>query len=311
MLIVAVMSALGGELPVWDADTFPRNTDIAGRDGWQTGYEDDAWYGAEDGDWAMSATDDGGQGEDRFLSGGPADDWLINGDDVGDGRIVAEGAMDDDDTLGIVFHADGEGVYVAGWSSDSVPPPYRDRVDRPTVFLVRVQGRDVTLLAEQRAERNDGEQHRFDLTVNDGHLTLIIDDRNILEVDDPSPLPAGQAGFYAYNSGWDGGNGSTYAAFDYIEVTAMDDDDDDVADDIDNCEFVANTDQTDYNNDGAGDACDPPPPAEDTSVDDTSGGGGELDGDEALVAGCGCNGAGQGAGGAVAGLLVLLLRRRR
>lgn len=313
MWAMIVAAALAGELPVWDADRYPRYQDIGGRDGWENGFEGDAWFGVEGGEWAASAADASIEDTrgDRYGSGWAADNWLVNGDVVGDGRVTALGATDDDDTIGLVYGLDGgDTLYLAGWSSDSLPPPYAERASRETIFLIRIQDGVAELLAEDRVE-SDGEGHSFDLSVNDGEIVFEVDDRYSLEVTDPAALGPGQAGFYAYNAGYDGQNGSTYAAFDWIEVTAFDDDDDDVADDIDNCEFVANDDQADGDNDGLGDACEPPPP-EDTDVapDDTDP---LTSGEEELsVGGCGCDGASPvgGFGGLALGLALALRRRR-
>lgn len=307
--------ALAGELPVWDAERFPRNQEIGGRDGWRNGYRDDRWYGFQNGEWASSMTDDTTDDTDgeRFGSGWAADNWLVNGEPVGEGRVTAFGGTDDDDTIGIVFAHDRERFYLLGWSADSLPPPYTDRADGAMIFLVRVENGVGQVLAEERA-RGDGTGHTFDLSVNDGHITAIVDDRATLEVDDPAPLQPGQAGFYAYNAGDDGGGDSTWAGFDWLDVTAFDDDDDDVIDDVDNCEFVPNTDQGDRDNDGVGDACEAPDPGDTDDPGDTNPGAdtdGLTPGDQELaVGGCGCDGAGSGGGIAVAFLLFALRRRR-
>ncbi|HCH64781.1 MAG TPA: hypothetical protein DFR83_18385, partial [Deltaproteobacteria bacterium] len=71
---------------------------------------------------------------------------------------------------------------------------------------------------------------------------------------DSSPLPAGATGVYAYDSGY--GDNFLITAFGSLELYAYDDDNDGVIDDNDNCESVANPDQSDRDRDGIGAACD-------------------------------------------------------
>ena len=169
----------------------------------------------------------------------------------------------------------------------------------------------------------------------------------MLDVTDPNPLPAGVAGVYAYDCGYSEGWGSVSGCFfDELRATRMDDDNDLVANDEDNCIVDANADQADVDGDGIGDICDPTDDRP-TTPGDTPGGGGTGDPgsggdpgaggdpgtgtgadtsdtfdagalptpndvDELLAVACtGCDTTRPGAWGAVAAAALLMLRRRR
>jgi MYXO-CTERM domain-containing protein len=142
-------------------------------------------------------------------------------------------------------------------------------------------------------------------------------------VTDEDPLGPGKAGLYAYNNGADGGYSSSYCWASNIRVAYVDEDNDGVPDDTDNCEEVHNPGQADWNDNGVGDACGDPPPS-DTGEPDTGGPGtgddtglpGGIKGNIELEnLGCGCT----TSGGSTRGLLAMPLlclgllfgRRRR
>ena len=127
---------------------------------------------------------------------------------------------------------------------------------------------------------------------------------------DADPLGPGLAGVYAYSCG-----DCTVSS---AELVWIDEDDDGVPDDVDNCERVVNGDQEDLDGDGVGDACDDTPRS-DSGLEET--GEGEPDSEPppdsstpsevVLDSGCGC-----ATGAPGAGLLLVLLaatssRRRR
>ena len=123
--------------------------------------------------------------------------------------------------------------------------------------------------------------------------------------------------------GDDQGRSSSYCWFTAIEANYIDEDDDGVPDDEDNCEEVANPGQADWNDNGVGDACGDPPPQDtgepqggDTGgPDDTDLPPGVIGGNVELeVIGCGCTSTPKRSGFplvALMGLMALVRRRSR
>ena len=251
-------AALAGDLPSWSRFDFPSNRSMAGRDGWSGGFEFDEWYGANNGRLAASSTDYNNSDSSRegYGSGWPADNWLIRGEDLAEGGILVEVSEQDDDTVGVVFRHDGDDTfYLLGWSADSAPPPV-NFTEEGLLFLLRVEDGEATIAASVPADFATGGWAEMSLRVNDNTVTGDLGGI-VLTWTDSNPLPGGQAGFYAYDSGWDGGPGATNAWFDSVEMFWTDDDDDGVPDDVDNCESEANLYQSDEDFDNVGDACDP------------------------------------------------------
>jgi hypothetical protein len=309
-LMMVAQPARAADISAWVGDRFPRNEAIAGNDGWIGGYDGDPWFGLEQNgeSYALSASDDAnedvGAGE-TYGPKTPSDNWLVSGNLVGQGVTSVVMFESDDDAIGLTFSNDTNGnFYLAFYSGDSAPPPL-GRVDRPGVFLLRVEKGSAEVLADGRVGRNVDVTEGVELVadINDGHIVVTVNGEQAIEVDDPSPLPPGQSGFYAYNSG-SNGNDDTYAGFDVIRVDWHDDDSDAIVDDDDNCEKNANADQADADGDGLGDVCDDTPGNEgdadtdadsdsDTDADaDADVDGNDVDGfltDEPLHVGtCGC-----------------------
>jgi hypothetical protein len=167
---------------------------------------------------------------------------------------------------------------------------------------------------------------------------VVVDGSNVIDVVDPVPLPAGSAGFYAYNNGGcDAGLCDT--DFDDARIWALDEDADTIADDVDDCEAIANTDQLDTDGDGEGDLCDATPGTTESDTDtdadtdsdtdtdadtdsdsdadtdadtDTDTDGTSTTGGEVLIVGHGCDATGGIALGAIGiGAALLATRRRR
>lgn len=276
-MILMMAAVFAGEIDAWsfqEGEWGEPDTYLAENGDWDYGFSDDPWFVTSYGN-AASLTDNnvddtgGGWGD-----GSAADNWIITGDEVGQGAVSALIYNYDDDTIGIVSNHDGDAYYLLFQSADSTPPGVD--VDGSTLVLMRVDGGDAEVLDTASVDFDYGDLNEIRLSVNDGVVSGSLNGSTV-EYADPQPLGPGQAGLYAYDTGWDG---QTYAGATDIDVVWFDDDDDGIADDLDNCEKVENPGQDDANDDGIGDACA-------DGSDDTGGGG--ADGVQ-LNGGCGCNG---------------------
>ena len=321
MLLMLLGLAHAGEIEAWSIDNFGRNNEMAGRDGWMAGYEDDPWYAYEGA--AYSLTDDTDRNFEAYGEGGAADNWLIRGDDVGQGVIRATWSTQDDDTMGIVTNHNGSDTfYLLAYTEDSAPPPLDSPGNGAILVLMRVEKGEPELLKRVNSDWAAG-TNEFSMEIDDGVITASLNGDTFFAVEDPDPLGPGMAGLYAYNSGDDSGRSSSYCWFTSIEVNYVDEDDDGVPDDTDNCEEVSNPGQADWNDNGVGDACGDPPPDDDTGTPQTgdtgnSGGGGDTDVPGSLggnidleVVGCGCSSAPRSSGLPFAALLGLVVTLRR
>lgn len=325
-LMMLAQPARAADISAWVGDRFPRNQEIAGNDGWIGGYDGDPWFGLEQNgeSYALSASDDSnddvGAG-DTYGQGAPSDNWLVSGNDVGQGVTSVVMFENDDDALGLVFCNDTKGTfYLVFYTGDSAPPPV-GRVDRPSVYLYRIQKGEAEILGDGRVGRGFDTTQGVELTadLDDGRILVTVDGETVIEAEDAAPLPPGQSGFYAYNSG-SNDNDNTYAGFDVIRVDWHDDDSDAVPDDDDNCEKTSNSDQTDTDKDGLGDVCDDTPGTDgDTDTDSDADADADVDQDDVdgflsteplHVGTCGCE---TSAASGIAPMLlafVLGLRRR-
>lgn len=307
-----VGEVLAGNLLAWERKDFPRSALIGdGTDGWQSGFALDPWYGSTNGRYASPATDfnteDYPGGASAYGGGGASDNWLLRGEEVGQGSVTALVFSEDDDTLGLVFaHNQRSSFYLLGWSADSAPPPL-EIIEGNTaggeLFLIRVAEGVPQLTERVPVDFSMAAWNSLTLSVDNGRVRGTINEILYIDWLDPNPLPAGQAGLYAYDAGWEGSYGATNVFFDLVTVYWTDEDDDGVGDDSDNCEFIVNPDQTDGDGDGVGDACEAPSPAEDTYPDidlesdtddintdtDRAPAAAPLDGEDLVAAGCGCS----------------------
>jgi len=327
MLIFATALALAGEIELWTAEDFVENTTVKPNSDWTGGYSEDEWW--SDGEKLYSITDDNSSEDAGYDGDVAAKNYIGRGATFTYGGVSAVVETDDDDTVGIVLSAGDRGMFLAGWTRGSAPVGVTGSGSR--LFIIRQHNATYQELANVEYDipwrRYDDPKEfelRFDL---DGTLTFWVDGEEEISVQ-ANPIPVdGVAGAYAYDAGWDGGSGATFAGFDDFYVYLTDWDDDGVADDSDNCGFDANADQSDVDNDGIGDVCDPVDdrPVEDDPIDDDPIDDPEVDDEgndpevftgnladdypeEALRAACGCQGA---PGGAWLMLPALLLLRRR
>ncbi|MCP4808988.1 MAG: hypothetical protein GY913_27375 [Proteobacteria bacterium] len=307
--MIWIATALAADIPAWSVDDFGVSGQLAGTNGWTAGYALDSWE-AHDGS-ASPASDDSLEPNEfgAFGDGGAQDNWLVRGEPARDASIKARWSTVDDDSYGVVACLDGDALYLAVHSQDAAPPPAH-LLNTSTVLLIRVEDGVGDVVAEETVPAPD-EAVTLQLRVNDDKVHVRFDGETVIAFVDDDPLGPGMAGLYAYECG----DCTAFSA----ELVLVDEDDDGVADDVDNCELVVNPDQEDFDEDGLGDACDDTPRS-DSGIEET----GEPEPDSepppdsdtpdevVLDTGCGCA---VGGGPAGAGLLVLLVatssRRRR
>lgn len=316
MLLSLIAVSVAGTLPAWEVSDFGEEGYLIGNSDWSGGFSRDPWYvfnGA-----VYTSTDENvgdeyrGWGEDTAV-----DNWIIRGESIAEVQVSVNWTNEDDDTTGLVTNHDGDRqFYLYLVTSGNAPEP-GEAIERGTKAMIyRVSGGEAEVLAETEIDPLEaGESFDLRLTVDDGALFASVNGEVVLEVTDGEPLPAGAAGLYAYDTGYDGGWGNTSAWVSSIEVAWMDEDDDGVADDTDNCEEVPNAEQLDTDGDLLGDVCDPTPgTGDDTGGDDTDGGDDTGDPNVVTLTGsCGCAAAPAPEGLALLVGLALLpaLRRRR
>lgn len=298
--LILLKFALAGEVEVWSYTNFPDRQDINGYDGWVSGYDQDAWMGytGRDGtSYALPLTDDYEQnGCDQRWNNSCANALTHPAVDVIDGHFSASVYTDDDDTIGIAFGYQGDNDYLlfllCGSAADSSCP--LESVGAGNAALVQISKGTATVLATDKGGFDQGAEIVMDVTVNDGKIRAGAGNVKI-SADMPDERNLNGVGYYSYNAG---AADQSYVYFWNTTLFAMDDDDDGIIDDEDNCEQAANPDQTDADGDGKGAACDDNDGkgGGGGGGDDTAGPGdtgvdvgGKNDGPTELsAAGCGC-----------------------
>lgn len=320
MLLALVSISLAGTIPAWEVSSFGSSDGyLIGNSDWIGGFSSDQWYVYQGA--AFTSTDlNVGEDYEGWGNDTAVDNWIVRGEDIGDVEVNVTWTNEDDDSTGLVTNHDGDrNFYLFLVTSGNAPPP-GEASDRNTkAMLYRVSGGEAVVMAESNIDRIDGgDTFELGLTVDNGNLSATVDGDVVLEAADSSPLPPGMAGLYAYDTGYDGGWGNTSAYVTHISVAWIDEDNDSIADDVDNCEDVANADQADADGDQIGDLCDPTPGTggDDSGGADDSGGGdsgGPPDNVVTLKGDCGCASGPSHPAVDALGLLALALgwRRRR
>ncbi|TVQ91110.1 MAG: hypothetical protein EA397_11490 [Deltaproteobacteria bacterium] len=331
--------AAAQEVPAYSLDTFgpPGGSDLAGRDGWVNGYAADPWRGGRTRARTMTDDNEADAPSSAYGEGGARDNWIVNGPNGRNVRVAAQGYNEDDDFLGIVFrHSGGENFYLVGISADAAPPPSARLGFSGFVMVYKIQDGQGSILAQEPVE--DFNNVDIEVIASEGRIEVFANGLEIT-VNDDDPLPAGQTGFYGYDTGWQSWGAVTDAWFTEIEMAWLDRDLDGVPDDIDNCPDDYNPDQTDSNDNGIGDACDPtfePGDSDDTGYAEDSDYSGDSDDSddtddtddtddpsepedapleddnpiELVAGGCSCSGSTSQVGWVFALLPLLLFRRR-
>ncbi|MDG1479815.1 MAG: hypothetical protein P8R54_09495 [Myxococcota bacterium] len=279
-LMIILSASAQDYIEGWYYDDYPDEEAVDGYQAWVSGYSGDEWYGYQDGEIPLvySLSDDNGG---SFGSGDAADNWLVYEDaSWNDAMFKTVFYSEDDDALGLVFHfQDDENYYMFLMSQDSTPVSVGSD---SFMALVKVEDGDATVLESEREDYRLDSLNTIAIEYNDGTITV-----SYWEDDDSDGSPdvsfsaeddsfeGGALGFYSYDCGYEGGWSNSNLAFGAAEVLAIDDDEDGVIDDDDNCEFVENSDQADEDGDGIGDLCDDDYSSDNGGGGDNNGGGGD------------------------------------
>ncbi|MCC6747317.1 MAG: alkaline phosphatase D family protein [Deltaproteobacteria bacterium] len=169
----------------WKVVDDPRATNAA-PSAWQTG-----------GGFLRQSSDIyGGDPEDRFTPDRAGTFFVAQKEALGDALVEATLASADDDGIGLVLRfRDEKQHYRFQW--------FRQGGHRE---LVRVEAGVTTRLAFDVAPYASGTTYRVRFSVEGTQLALFLDDALVLQAQDPSPLPAGAPGCFAWgNRGLDVG----------------------------------------------------------------------------------------------------------
>jgi len=297
MLLIA--TALAGTETAWEVKDFGADGELVD---WDAGYDEGGWFVSAS--QLYPGSDDDTVDHTYYGLGGPEDNWVVRGDAHRDMTVTAKFSTEDDDAIGVVSNFADDSLYMAVWSGDASPPP-EAAYEGGRVMLYRISEGDGQLVSDGAAELVEGE-NSLEIRVNDDRINLRFNGETVVTWQDELPLGAGQAGLYAYDCG---AADDRPAAFRAIKVGLIDEDDDGVVDDLDNCETEPNPDQEDSDGDGIGDACDLGIPDPDTGSGDSGDTGGTGDSDPMISeppeidsGGCGCGGGGSSAAFLLLGL---------
>lgn len=287
ILLWAALAQASDLLDLWAQDAYPVDEPIGGSNGWTNGYSADPWMGFEYYlNFAMPTTTD--TDGSAFGAGGDRDNWLVQAAaDWEDGQLSADVIVLGEGTCGVVFHhQDALNQYLFLLAIDNSPIA---KLPEEHAALVKLENGEPIILAQAEIEAPDMTQvtlSTLTVSVNDGLIEATYkpnlhssSDVVQLVVSDPDPFLGGVSGFYAYNMEVSSTWSKTFGVgFGEVVVSRWDDDEDGVADDEDNCEFVANIGQNDADFDGIGDACDDTREGGTTDSGDAGGSGDDLNG---------------------------------
>ena len=242
---------------LWSYDAF--GDYVSPTDGWNGDYSPDRWGGFEYGGhtWAYPLTD---EGDGEWFQDAAISNWMTNpAEPVFDGEFTWDAYISDDDAIGGVIGRTSDELWMivlCGDTRNSDCPVSNHEGDAVLLHVTSRGGAEELASAHARYGTDIFDLH---MSSNDGTVRAWSDD---LGFDISGPITDGTAmtedGFYAYNCGGSDGD-NVNCAFTQPKVYGLDDDDDDVIDDVDNCETTANADQDDADGDGTGDACDDTP----------------------------------------------------
>lgn len=304
LLALSAPASAQDALEYWTYDDYRDGASMVGRDGWEGGYSSDLWYGGEqDGEPVVypstdhSVDDAGGD----WGEGGAIDNWLVNDRvDAEDVVVRARLYTEDYDSMGIICRfQDNQNYYLFVMTGGGGSSPIDAGANVSSV--VKVSGGEATVLNAESGAFTGNTWTGLQLTCDDNGVEAALweeldedweDPDLVISAVDSDAFGAGAAGFYGYDCGGDGVD-ATQTFFGAIDVLRVDEDEDGVADDSDNCEEVSNADQADGDDDGVGTACD-----DDEGGDDTGSSGGSSGGSGSGGSGSGGSGSGgSGSGG--------------
>ena len=198
-------------------------------------------------------------------------------DDVYDGEFTWNAYISDDDAIGgVIGQSDGELWMVLMCGADSLHSACPVSGHDGDAVLLHVTSGSAEELDSVHVQYPASTVFDLHLSSNDGVVRAWSDDVGFnLSGAIPNGTPMGNVGFYVYNCGGIVDN-SASCAFTEPALYAVDDDDDGVPDDEDNCELDSNVGQSDRDVDGIGDDCDS---ATDTGGDADTDADSDADGD--------------------------------
>lgn len=249
---------------VWSYDRFPSEQYIDGYDGWVSGYDGDPWMGYQGNtNIALPMSDDFSSNCETHWTGACNNTLTHSAVSVNDGWYIANFYSYDNDSLGLVFGMQAPDDFFlllfCGASEDGLCPV--DSLESPSTALLWIHGGRATVLDSVSEGYSPGVYTTASVVLDDGVISAFWNGYRSITVAAPDDRPLTGVGFYSYASG---SADDSYLMFWDPSVLALDEDDDGLLDDIDNCQELPNPDQLDEDGDGIGAACDPQDLPQDT-----------------------------------------------